>query len=172
MVSVNDKDGDKVISATARPYAKKYDVLKLDAKIKFGTLSTGKYTYSVVATDSKQKRTLVSRRFEVIDKPTYSTLKIESYNYPSSIKKGTPFSIKGSISSNKTIKTVTVKVVDSDGKAVLSASANPGTKSFSVRELDPKIKFGTLDRGTYTYRVVAKDTLKTLTLVKKSFTVK
>ena len=172
VVSVNDKDGDKVISATARPYAKKYDVLKLDAKIKFGTLSTGKYTYSVVATDSKQKRTLVSRRFEVIDKPTYSTLKIESYNYPSSIKKGTPFSIKGSISSNKTIKTVTVKVVDSDGKAVLSASANPGTKSFSVRELDPKIKFGTLDRGTYTYRVVAKDTLKTLTLVKKSFTVK
>ena len=170
-VSVTDKSGNKKISVSASPSAKKYDVGKLDAKVKFGTLDTGTYTYSVTATDSKQTKTLLSKRFEVIDKPVYSTLKIESYTYPTSISEGKSFSIKGSISSNKKIEKVTVEVVDSDGQAVLSASAKPDAKSFQLKELDPKIKFGKLTAGTYTYKVVAKDTVKTLTLVKKSFTV-
>ena len=171
-VSVTDKTGKTLLSASAKPSAKKYDVGGLDARIKFGTLETGTYTYSVKATDSKQTRTLVSNRVEIIDKPVYSTLKIESYNYPSSLSKGRSFSIKGSISSNKKIETVTVEVVNSSGKAVLSASAKPGAKSFQVKELDPKIRFGTLDKGSYTYKIVAKDTVKTLTLVNRSFTVK
>jgi hypothetical protein len=170
-VSVTDESGNKMLSATAKPSAKKYEVGGLDAKIKFGTLSAGKYTYSVVATDTKQTRTLVDRSFEVINKPVYSTLKIESYNYPSSLAEGKSFSIKGSISSNKKIETVTVQVVDGDGNAVLYASAKPDAKSFQVKDLDAKIRFGTLDKGTYKYQVIAKDTVKTKKLVNRSFTV-
>jgi hypothetical protein len=170
-VSVTDKSGNKVISVSASPSAKKYDVGKLDAKVKFGTLDSGTYTYSVSATDSKQTKTLVSNHFEVIDKPVYSTLKIESYTYPTSISEGKSFSIKGTVSSNKKIEKVTIKVTDSSGQTVLSASAKPDAKSFQLKELDPKIKFGKLTAGTYTYKIVAKDTVKTLTLVKKSFTV-
>ena len=171
-VSVTDKAGKTIISASSMPYAKKYDVSKLDARIKFGTLGTGTYKYRITATDSKQTRTLISSRFEVISKPLYSTLKIESYNYPTSLSKGSPYSIKGSISSNKRITKVTIQVLDSGGQAVLSATARPDAKSFQVRELDPKIRFGTLARGTYTYKITAKDTVKTRVLVKKSFTVK
>ena len=72
---------------------------------------------------------------------------------------------------NKKIEKVTIKVTDSSGQTVLSASAKPDAKSFQLKELDPKIKFGKLTAGTYTYKIVAKDTVKTLTLVKKSFTV-
>lgn len=171
-VSITDKEGNKVLSASASPSAKKYDVSGLDARIKFGSLSAGKYKYSIVAKDAKQTRTLVNRSFEVIKKPVYSTLKIESYNYPTSLTQGKSFSIKGSISSNKKIETVTVQVVDSNGNAVLSATAKPAAKSFQVKDLDAKIKFGTLETGTYKYKVVAKDTVKKLTLVNKSFTVK
>lgn len=173
-VSVIDQSGRPVLSASANPAAKSYNVSKLDAKIKFGTLSTGTYTYKVMAKDSKQTSTLVNRQFEVIKKPSASksTLKITSYNYPTSIKKGKAFSIRGTVKSNKKISSVQVKVVKSNGKNALSATAKPNAKSYSIKKLDKKIKFGKLKKGTYTYKIIAKDSTQTLTLVNKEFTVK
>jgi hypothetical protein len=172
-VSVIDQSGRPVLSASANPAAKSYNVSKLDAKIRFGTLSTGTYTYKVMAQDSKQTSTLVNRQFEVIKKPaaSMSTLKITSYNYPASIKKGKSFSIKGKVKSNKKISSVKVQVLDSSGKAALSATAKPKAKSYNIKKLDRKIKFGKLKKGTYTYRVIAKDSTQTLTLVSQTFTV-
>jgi hypothetical protein len=63
-------------------------------------------------------------------------------------------------------------VLDSNGKTVLSASAKPKAKSYQVKKLDKKIKFGKLKKGSYTYRVIAKDSVQTLTLVSRAFTVK
>ncbi len=171
-VSVFDQSGKPLLSATANPAAKSYNVSKLDAKIKFGSLSAGTYTYRVTAKDAKQTSTLVNRQFEVVKKPSTSTLKITSYNFPTSIKKGKGFSIKGTIKSNKKISSVKVQVVNSSGKAVLSASAKPKAKSYNIKKLDKKVKFGKLKKGTYSYRVIAKDSKQTLTLVNKSFTVK
>lgn len=171
-VSVIDKSGRPLLSATAKPAAKSYNINKLDAKIKFGSLSVGTYTFKVVAQDSKQTSTLVNRSFDIVKKPSTSTLKIASYNYPSSLKKGKTFSIKGKVSSNKKISSVKVQVLNSSGKTVLSASAKPNAKSYQIKNLDAKIKFGTLKKGSYTYRVIAKDSVQTLTLVSKAFTVK
>lgn len=171
-VSVFDQSGRPLLSATANPAAKSYNVSKLDAKIKFGSLSAGTYTYRITAKDAKQTSTLVNRQFEVVKKPSTSTLKITSYNYPTSIKKGKSFSIKGKIQSNKKISSVKVQVINSSGKAALSASAKPKAKSYNIKNLDKKIKFGKLKKGTYSYRVIATDSVQTLTLVNKSFTVK
>ena len=171
-VSVVDQSGKPLLKASAKPAAKSYNISNLDAKIKFGSLTAGKYTYKVVAKDEKQTKTLVSNDFEVVKRPSTSTLKIGSYNYPVSIKKGNSFSIKGKIKSNKKITSVKVQVVDSNGKTVLSASAKPNAKSYQIKKLDAKIKFGKLKKGTYTYRVIAKDTVQILTLVNKAFTVK
>ena len=179
-VSVIDQSGRPVLNASAKPKAKSYNVSKLDAKIKFGTLSTGTYTYKVTAKDAKQTSTLVNRQFEVVKDPAASmpaasaksTLKITSYNYPTSIKKGKSFSIKGKIRSNKKISSVKVQVLKSNGKAALSATAKPKAKSYNIKKLDKKIKFGKLKKGTYTYRVIAKDSTQTLTLVSRAFTVK
>ena len=171
-VSVVDQSGRPVLSASANPNAKSYNVSKLDARIKFGALSAGTYTYKVAAQDSEQTSTLVSRQFEVVKKPSTSSLKIASYNYPKTLKKGKGFTIKGKIKSNKKISSVKVQVLDSNGKTVLSASAKPKAKSYQVKKLDKKIKFGKLKKGTYTYRVIAKDSVQTLTLVSRAFTVK
>ncbi|MBR1986707.1 MAG: hypothetical protein IKA24_07510 [Mogibacterium sp.] len=171
-VSVLDQSGRPVLNASASPKAKSYNVSKLDAKVKFGALSAGTYTYKVVAQDSEQTSTLVSRQFEVVKKASTSSLKIASYNYPKTLKKGKGFTIKGKIKSNKKISSVKVQVLDSNGKTVLSASAKPKAKSYQVKKLDKKIKFGKLKKGTYTYRVIAKDSVQTLTLVSRTFTVK
>ena len=100
-----------------------------------------------------------------------STLKIKSVKAPSRVKKGKAFTIKGTVKSNKRIKKVTVQVLDSAGTAVLKASKKPNAKSYSVKKLDSKIKFKKLKRGSYTYQVIATDSVQTLTLVNKPFNV-
>ena len=66
---------------------------------------------------------------------------------------------------------MTVRILDSEGNVVVKASKKPNAKSFNVKKLDSKIKFGKLKKGTYTYQVIATDTAQTLTLVNKQFTV-
>ena len=101
-----------------------------------------------------------------------SALKIRSVRAPSKIKKGKGFTIKGTVTSDKKIKKVTVKILNSSGKKMQSASKSPNAKSFSIKKLDPKIRFGKLKKGKYTYQIIATDSVQTLTLVNKQFTVK
>ena len=103
-----------------------------------------------------------------------STMDIYSFNYPTSLKKGRAFSIKGKIKSNYPMRKVTVKVVTTSDKTKLSASKSlTGTsKTYDIKKLDAKIKFGKLARGTYYYKVIGKDTQTSRTLLNKKFKVK
>ena len=100
-----------------------------------------------------------------------SNLAIKSYNVPKKIKKGNAYSIKGKVSSNNEITKVTVRITDSKGKVKCGASANPEGKSFDIKKLDYDIRFGKLAKGTYYYKVIATDTVKTKTLLNRKFTV-
>ncbi|MBQ6440549.1 MAG: hypothetical protein IJJ06_10630 [Mogibacterium sp.] len=100
-----------------------------------------------------------------------STLKIKSVRAPDKIKQGNPFSIKGVIKSNKRIRKVTVRILNRKGKKVISLSRKPDDKSFNLKEVDALVKFGTLRKGTYTYRIIASDTAQTITLINKQFKV-
>ena len=127
-----------------------------------------KYWYISEINASTRKKP--SRTSSAAAVPT-STLKIKSVKAPSRVKKGKAFTIKGTVKSNKKIKKVTVQVLDSAGTAVLKASKKPNAKSYSVKKLDSKIKFKKLKRGSYTYQVIATDSVQTLTLVNKPFNV-
>ena len=54
------------MSAYKKPNAKSFNLKKLDAKIRFGKLKKGTYTYQVIATDTAQKLTLISKQFKVV----------------------------------------------------------------------------------------------------------
>ena len=101
-----------------------------------------------------------------------SKIKITSYRVPKKIKKGRGFNIKGKVKSNNKLTNVTVQVIDSSGNVLQSASKNPNSKSYNVKKLNKKIKFGRLKRGNYTYQVTASDTLSSKTLLNRSFKVK
>ena len=101
-----------------------------------------------------------------------SKLKITSYRAPKKIKKGRGFTIKGKVKSNNKLTNVTVQVVDSSGNVKMSASKNPKSKSYNVKKLDRKMRFGKLKKGSYRYQVIATDTLQTKTLLNRSFKVK
>ena len=167
-VGVYNSSGKAITSKTVSPNAWSYNLSKIDSYIKFGTVPVGTFTYKISATDEKTTSVLVNAAYKVQGK---STLKISSYNKPKKIKKGKSFSIKGKISSNNKIKSVTVKITDSSGSAKCSARAKPNAKSYNIKKLDAKIKFGKLKKGTYYYVVEATDTVKSKTLVNKKFTI-
>ena len=100
-------------------------------------------------------------------------MKITGATYPKELKKGQMFTMKGKITSNYNLKTVTAGVYKTSGEKVTTASKSlKNKKSYDVYGLDEKIKFGKLAKGTYYYKVTATDTKKTVTLLNKKFVVK
>lgn len=168
-IAITDTSGNEKIARSASPNSSGYNLINLDAYVKFGTLAAGTYVYKVIATDEKQTKTLVQKQFKVI---APSTLKVTSATSPTSLLKGNSFTIKGTVKSNFKISKVQIKVVNSSGTTKLSATAKPKKTSYSLKKLDSKIKFGKLAKGTYYYKVIATDSKQKLTLINKKFTVK
>ena len=169
-VSIINSKGKAVISQCAYPKKKKYDLVRIDNYVKFGTLKTGKYTYRISAWDGHKALTLVKKSFKVV--PT-SNMKITGATYPTTLKKGQMFTIKGKVTSNYNLKKVTAGIYTTSGKAKSTASKKlSGKKTYNVYGLDEKIKFGSLDKGTYYYKVTATDAKKTKVLLNKKFVVK
>ena len=168
-VSIIDDSGRVYVSASANPGSKSYNLKKIDARVKFGGLAAGSYRYVITATAGSLTQTLIDKPFNVVNN---SKLKISSYNYPRSVKKGRPFTIRGKVTSDKKITKVTVQIVDEAGNEKISCTRSPGSKSYNLKKIDPKIRFGKLPRGTFYYRVIATDQAKTLTLVEKKFVIK
>ena len=99
------------------------------------------------------------------------SLQIRDYSYPKTLTKGQWFTVAGNILSDCEISKVTVNIIDSKGKAVISKSAEPKASAYSLSKLDNSIKFGTLAVGKYTYEVTASDAKVSKTLVNKQFKV-
>lgn len=169
-VSIISSKGKTAISKSAKPNAKKYNLLKIDNDIKFGNLKAGKYTYKIVAKDGKKSRTLVSKKFTV---SASSKMTISGATYPTVLKEGQMFTIRGKITSNYDLKKVTAGVYTKSGKAKTKGSVTLKNKmTYNVYGLDDDVLFGTLDKGTYYYKVTAANTKKTVTLLNKKFVVK
>ncbi len=105
-----------------------------------------------------------------------STLKIASVSSPSTITQGNAFSIKGVITSNYKLNSVTGQILKSDGTSVIyGKTVNPNAKSYSLynSSVDVALLFNKLGAGTYYYKVSAKDVSgKSLVFVNTTFTVK
>lgn len=100
-----------------------------------------------------------------------STLRVKQPRTPTNIKQGKGFGIWGEVRSDRKIKKVTVKILDHKGKVILKRVRKPNKKLFRIVKLDKKIHFGELEKGLYTYQIIATDEVKTLKLVNKTFTV-
>ena len=100
-----------------------------------------------------------------------STLSIKSLRAPKEIRQGKKFSIKGTVKSNKKIKKVTVRVLDSNGNKVFSVTKKPNSKSYNIKKVDKKIRFGKLKQGSYTFQVIATDSVQKLKLVNIQFVI-
>lgn len=106
-------------------------------------------------------------------KTSRSTLALDHCVAPGNLKKKSAFVFSGTVSSNYKIQKVTVSILSKAGKTVASASAAPRAKSYSIRKLSGKIRFGKLKKGTYRFQIHAVDTTKQeKMLINKFFHVK
>lgn len=198
---VNSK-GNTVYSSTRKPGSTVYSLYNFDNSMKFGKLSAGSYTYVITAKDSSGKKVTAKHGFNVASSASTealrgcaasdvstaaaavsqapvsteqgaSTLRGVSLSYPKKLKKGKGFTVKGKVKSNYPLKKVVIIVTTKKGTKKLKASKTlSGVKTYNVKGLDEKIKFGKLKKGTYYYIVKATDSQKTKRLLKKKFTVK
>ncbi|MCR5797775.1 MAG: peptidoglycan DD-metalloendopeptidase family protein [Eubacterium sp.] len=109
--------------------------------------------------DSKKKNTLV--------------IKKKKCKYPKSIYEGQSFSLAGTLKSNHKLKKVVTSIVNEDGENQIKVKSKANSKKFNIKTVDSDIKFGTLESGTYKYKVKATDKYGySKTAISKKFVVK
>ena len=150
--------------------AKSFNLSKADKKLKFGKLAEGIYYYRIyVHTADGKTHTVLDQKFTVkTPRPVVSDC-----TQPDELKIGKGFSLKGKITSDTKMTKVEIGVVNADtGKwTAQKYTTNPKAKTFNISKADSAVHFGRLECGFYTYRIVAKTSYGTFTLVDKSFSV-
>ncbi len=104
--------------------------------------------------------------------PAQHGLLITGVRYPVNKKKGDAFTVSGLVSSDRKITSVSIKIVDKNGKETDFGSAAPNTYSYDLNSLNGKAQFKSMKTaGTYTYRFTAKDEDNNVTVFEREFTV-
>ena len=100
-------------------------------------------------------------------------ISVEDVVSPEVIYTRVPFALRGTITSNHIIQTVTAGVVNSSGDWVIKTSRDINDYTFKIETtVDSDIKFGTLPVGSYTYKVKIRIDNKWRTKIKAPFKVK
>ncbi|MGN0517771.1 MAG: CHAP domain-containing protein, partial [Acutalibacteraceae bacterium] len=170
-VGIYNASGAAVSTKTVNPNAKSYSIKNVDSYVKFGAAKAGTNYYKITATDEKVTKTLVNKSYTVKSNDPESTLKATNCNYPTTLEEGKSYSIKGTITSNYKITSVTVGIYNASGAGVSTKTVNPNATSYSIASIDAYIKFGAAKAGTNYYKITASDTKKSATLLNQKYTV-
>lgn len=172
-IGVYKTDGEVAFSYTGKPGTLTYDIHNIDYLMTFSRLEAGEYIYRIVATDTEESDVLLlEKEFKVVSKDEYETLRLNDANYPVDIQQGKTFSIYGTVTSDFPISSVTCSVRNINGTLMFTKTANPGTTSYSLSNIDRYMTFSKLTAGTYVYKVVASDQYNSgVVLLEKQFTV-
>ena len=153
----------------------------------FGDLSSGNYTFKIVAKDSSGETKTFEKSFVVVAKskpqstpkptatpiPTQSTvtnsieytssrsaLQIDPWTYPSgTLERGKSFKLKGRIKSDSHLTYVRSYMLDANKNVIMTGSGSTTSKTYVIEGygLDKGMKFGQLSPGTYYLRYYAED---------------
>lgn len=175
---VINSNGQTVLSSKDTPYSTSLNIksARLNNDLIFNNLSAGNYTLKVVATDSSGRTVEVSKGFSVVapQKSNNSTLSINLEKYPVTLKVGSSYGLRGSITSNYNISVVRGYVTNSSGQTVLSSKDTPNSTYMDIKpsNLNWDLVFNNLSAGNYTMKVVAVDASGRTVEATKNFTVK
>ncbi len=86
------------------------------------------------------------------------SIKLSGVTYPTTVNQGSPFSLRGKLTSEAEIEKVSVGVVStSTGKWLIKYyKADVNKKTFNIKKADESIRFGKLKKGSYYYRIRVK----------------
>ncbi len=174
-VGVYDSNGKWMTGKTVSLNAKTYDIANVDEAVSFGTLPVGTYFYKVIATNATHTNdTVVNQKFTVSNgNASTDTISITGGVTVPNIEAGNVFSIHGIITSaSSDLKSVTVGVYDSNGKWMTGKTVSPNAKTYDIANVDEAVRFDNLKAGTYSYKVIATNTVNANSVVvNQKFTV-
>lgn len=168
---VYNSEGKFVTGKTIAPKVKSYDLQRLDAYVAFDKLEEGTYIFAVIATNAANNNyALVNKTFKVTadgaattTTPTTQTPATEDKitgtgitQIPDTLKKGTPVSVRGTVTSAvSNITRITVSVTDAEGGGWMTGkTVDVNTKSYNIANLDQYVLFNKLPDGVYNYNVL------------------
>lgn len=175
---VINSNGQTVLSSKDSPYSRSLNIkyANLNNDLVFNNLSAGNYTLRIAAADSSGRTVEVSKEFSVMSqqKGNSSSLSINLERYPVTLKLGSSFGLRGSVTSNYNISSVRGYVTNSNGQTVLSSKDTPNSTYMDIRyaNLNEDLVFNNLSAGNYTMKVVAVDASGRTAEAAKDFTVK
>ncbi len=109
--------------------------------------------------------------WEETTKPESSVM-IKKATYPTTLDEGSAFSLRGKITSCYSIQVLTAGVYDKSGSTVLEKKIYPTGCRTNLKKVDDYISFGSLDAGSYQYKVTVRDVTGTDTnVIDRSFVV-
>ena len=174
-VGVYDSNGKWMTGKMVSPNAKTYDIANVDEAVSFGTLPVGTYFYKVIATNATHTNdTVVNQKFTVSNgNASTDTISITGGVTVPNIEAGNVFSIHGTVTSaSSDLKSVTVGVYDSNGKWMTGKTVSPNAKIYDIANVDAAVRFDNLKAGTYSYKVIASNTVNANSVVvNQKFTV-
>lgn len=169
--AVYNTSGKWETGGSTNPNSYSYNLAGLDSKVIYNNLGVGTHVYKVYAKNSSGEVCLLSKQFTVTS--GYKAPYVSGANAPSSIKCGKFFGLKGMVYGNgSNLQQVTAAVYTPNGTWKTGRTINVNTGSVDIaKSLDPYVVFNHLPRGTYYYKVIAKNAAGTYTLVNKQFKV-
>ena len=175
---VIDSSGQTRLSSKDTPNSTNMNIqyARLNNDLVFNNLSAGNYILKIIATDSSGKNVEVTKNFSVISNTLKndSALSINLEKYPVTLDVGSSYGLRGSITSNYNISTVSGYVTNANGQTVLSSKDRPNSTYMDIRyaHLNNDLIFNNLSAGNYTMKVVAADVSGRTVEASKNFTVK
>lgn len=174
VIGAYNSSGAAEFEYTGLPGEKTYNINNVDYLLYFSRLKSGSYTYKIVASDDNSSNVvLLNQKFTVSNgEQAASTLKLTNANYPTALDVGEGLSVTGVVSSNYNISKIVIGAYKSDGTKGFEQTVTPGAKSYDLSSIDALLTFSKLGVGTYTYKIVASDAVKShVELLNKTFTV-
>lgn len=102
-----------------------------------------------------------------------SDVVIKDYNMVPTLTAGQSYSIHGTITSRSKMSRVEIGVVNAKtNKWAIKYDKNINANSYNISNADSHVKFGTLQAGTYKYRIYAHVNKRVYTLLNQQFIVK
>jgi hypothetical protein len=155
---VNANNNKIVYSYTDYVSTKSYKMAgsKIDKNLLFNKLSEGTYYYMITAINAHGSTVWISDPIEVVAsaKPV-----ISGASAPSTLKKGKSWTCTGVVTSDEALKSVTGQILNASGKVVYTYTKNTSAKSYNIAGsiIDRRLYFNKLSKGTYYYRITAKN---------------
>lgn len=168
-IAITDSNGKSVISKSAVPDSKEFNLVLLDNYITFNKLKTGQYYYKIYVTTEDGTFCLMNKDFVVCSsKPS-----IWAYSKPGTYDCGNAFMICGDVVSSDSIVSVKAGIYKkNNGKEpVYYDVQNCSTNQFDLNILNKSLLFHKLPGRVYYYRIDVTTTSGTYNVLNSSFKV-